>query len=162
MVQDVQDCVLVEIENPLPRPFITSAFWLPNVLLYCDYLITICPLKTSQGQGSLAVENLLGLLSASKYPRDAGGGWGGLNSLGLHKVIADLYFTLPFDLGLIDARRRCTGTDNSAEGKMEDYNRFFVGDPFEIDKEVSQTLGLEVKYLQFIESAKAQLKAHSS
>ena len=162
VVQDVRDCVLVEVENPLPRPFTLSAFWLPNVVLYCDYLITVSPLKICGRRGSLTIENLLSLLPVSKYGRDSLTGWGALQNLGLHKVIADLYFTLPFDLGIIDARSKFISKDGSAAGAVEDYNKFFVGEPYEVDREASETMGLETKYLQLIEAGKAQLKSQMS
>lgn len=154
---DVRDCVLVEVENPLPRPFSLSAFWLPNVVLYCDYLITVAPFKVSGRRGSFSLENLLSLLPINKYRGTSESGWGALYSLGIDKVIADLYFTLPIDLGIIDARTKLTAPDAAAP-QMEDYNKVFVGDPFEVDREASQAAGLETRYLKLIASAKEHLK----
>ena len=114
---DVNDCVFVEVENPLSRPFALSTFWLPNVLLYCDYLMSIAPFKVFSRQGSLSIKNLLGLLPASKYHGEDEPGWGALYSLGIDRVIADLYFTLPFDLGIIDARKRFLGTRELPKGR---------------------------------------------
>lgn len=154
---DVEDCILVEVENPLTRPFALPTFWLPNVLLYCDYLITITPFKIFDKQGSFSIKNLLGLLSASKYRGDRGTDWGSLYSLGIDKVIADLYFTLPFDLGIIDARERFLGTNEPTEGISEDYGKIFVGEPYEVDCEASQSIRLVTEHLQLIEIAKTQL-----
>ncbi|MCD6358415.1 MAG: hypothetical protein J7L90_00405, partial [Dehalococcoidia bacterium] len=42
---NVQDCSLVEVENPLNKAFVLNTFWLPNVVLSCDYLITIAPFE---------------------------------------------------------------------------------------------------------------------
>jgi len=153
---DVKDCVFVEVENPLARPFALPAFWLPNVLLYCDYLITISPFKVIAEQGSFSIRNLLSLLPASKYQ---GGGteWGALYGLGIDKVIADLYFTLPFDLGIVDARVKFHGTTEPGEGRAEDYGKIFIGEPYEVDNEASQSIKLVTEYLQLIEIAKAQL-----
>ena len=154
---DVQDCVFVEVENPLARPFALPAFWLPNVLLYCDYLITITPFKVFAKQGSFSIRNLLSLLPVSKYQGGRGTDWGTLYSLGIDKVIADLYFTLPFDLGIIDARAKFHGTTEPGEGRSEDYGKIFVGEPYEVDCEASQSISLVTEYLQLIEIAKTQL-----
>ena len=154
---DVNDCVFVEVENPLIRPFVLSTFWLPNVLLYCDYLITIAPFKVFDKRGSFSVGNLLSLLPASKYQGEEGESWGALYSLGIDRVIADLYFTLPFDLGIIDARKKFLGTVAPNEGITEDYGKIFIGEPYEVDCEASQSIGLVTEYLQLIEIAKAQM-----
>ena len=154
---DVKDCIFVEVENPLAHPFALPTFWLPNVLLYCDYLITMTPFKVFAKQGSFSIRNLLGLLPASKYQGEGGNDWGALYSLGIDKVIADLYFTLPFDLGIIDARERFFGTAEPGEGRAEDYGKIFVGDPYEVDCEASQSISLVTEYLQLIEIAKSQL-----
>lgn len=155
---DVKDCVFVEVENPLTRPFALSTFWLPNVLLYCDYLITMAPFKVIDQRVNLSVGNLLSLLPVTKYQGDEGDSWGALYSLGIDRVIADLYFTLPFDLGIIDAQKKFRGTTTSNEGNAtEDYGKVFVGEPYEVDCEASQSIGLEIEYLQLIEIARAQL-----
>ena len=154
---DVKDCVLVEVENPLTRPFAMSTFWLPNVLLYCDYLITITPFRVFAKQGSFSIKNLLSLLPVSKYQGEEGFGWRALYSLGIDRVIADLYFTLPFDLGIIDARKKFIGTTEPAEGETEDYGKIFVGEPYEVDCEASRSIKLVTEYLQWIEIAKTQL-----
>jgi len=154
---DVEDCVLVEVENPLSRPFALPTFWLPNVLLYCDYLITITPFKVFDQQGSFSIRNLLGLLSASKYQGELGTDLESLYNLGIDKVIADLYFTLPFDLGIIDARERFLGTAMPNEGRSEEYGKIFMGEPYEVDCEASQSIRLVTEYLQLIEIAKTQL-----
>lgn len=154
---DVKDCIFVEVENPLPHPFALPTFWLPNVLLYCDYLISMTPFKVFAKQGSFSIRNLLGLLPASKYQGEGGKEWGALYSLGIDKVIADLYFTLPFDLGIIDAGARFFGTAEPAEGRVEEYGKIFVGGPYEVDCEASQCVSLVTEYLQLIEIAKSQL-----
>jgi hypothetical protein len=154
---DVKDCVLVEVENPLPRPFALSTFWLPNVLLYCDYLISVAPFKVFSKQGSFSVRNLLGLLPVSKYGGENGSDWEALYGLGMDKVIADLYFTLPFDLGIVDAKQKFLGTSGPAEGRIEDYGHIFVGEPYNVDREASRAAGVVTEYLQWIEIAKAQL-----
>ena len=155
---DVKDCVFVEIENPLARPFALATFWLPNIVLYCDYLISIAPLKVFKNQGSFSIGNLLGLLPLSKYREEIEQGWGSLHSPGIHRVIADLYFTLPFDLGIIDARKKFISANDPTHGEVEDFNKIFVGDPYEIDCEASENMGLTTEYLRLIEMAKAHLE----
>ncbi len=154
---DVKDCVLVEVENPLARPFALPTFWLPNVVLFCDFLMSIAPLKVFGKQGSFSIENVLGLLPVSKYRGETEYDWGALYSLGIGRVIADLYFTLPFDLGIIDARKEFIGTDDPTKGQIEDYGKIFTGDPYEVDYEASQALGLITDHLQLIEVAKTQV-----
>ncbi len=154
---DVKDCIFVEVENPLTRPLAMSTFWLPNVLLYCDYLITIAPFKVFAKQGSFSIKNLLSLLPVSRYQGEAGFGWGALNSFGIDRVIADLYFTLPFDLGIIDARKKFIDTAEPAEGEAEDYGKIFIGEPYEVDCEASRSIKLVTEYLQWIEIGKTQL-----
>jgi hypothetical protein len=154
---DVKDCIFVEVENPLVHPFALPTFWLPNILLYCDYLITMTPHKVFDKQGSFSIRNLLGLLPPSKYQAEGGNVLGALYNLGIEKVIADLYFTLPFDLGIIDAGKRFFGTTEPGEGRAEDYGKIFIGDPYEVDCEASQSVSLVMEYLQLIEMAKSQL-----
>ena len=155
---DVKDSVLVEVENPLTRPFALPTFWLPNVLLTCDYLISIAPLKIFAKQGSFSIKNLLGLLPVNRYKGEAEYGWSALYELGIERVVADLYFTLPFDLGIVDARKKFLGaTDDPIKGEVEDYGKIFIGEPYEVDCEASRAVGLVTEYLQLIEIGKAQL-----
>jgi len=155
---DVKDCIWVEVDNPLPKPLAMPTFWVPNVILSSDYLITVAPLKIFNGRSNLSIMNLLTLLPSSKYQGSLPSGWGALYSLGIDKVIADLYFTLPFDLGIIEARQKLTGQDDPTQGEIEEYGKIFVGEPYEIDREVSETLGLKTEYLNFIKSAKVEFE----
>jgi len=155
---DVKDCIWVEVDNPLPKPLAIPTFWVPNVILSSDYLITVAPLKIFKGRGSLSIMNLLSLLPSSKYRGEAPSGWGALYSLGINKVIADLYFTLPFDLGIIEARQKFAGEDDPTQGEVEEYGKIFVGEPYDVDREVSETLGLKTQYLDLIKSAKVDLE----
>jgi hypothetical protein len=150
----VEDCALVEVENPLAHPFALATFWLPNVLLYCDYLISVSPFKVCGNQGCFSIKNLLSLLPLSKYQGEAEHGWGALYSLGIQKVVADLYFTLPFDLGIIDARKKFFSDGSLTQGRVEDYNKIFVGELYEVDSKASQMMGLETEYLRLIGLAK--------
>jgi hypothetical protein len=145
---DVRDCTFVEVENPLPRPFAMSTFWVPNILLSCDYSITVAPFKVEGGRGNFSISNLLGLLPLSKY----GGedvAWELWDHLGLHNLAADLYFTLTFDLGVIDARKKLIEAQ-----AIEDYGKIFIAPPYDVDYEASQACGVETQYLRLIEKAK--------
>lgn len=156
---DVKDCIFVEVDNPLPKPFAVPTFWVPNVLLSSDYLITVAPLKTYNGSGSFTIPNLLSLLPSSKYGKDVPGGWDNLYGLGIDKVLADLYFTLPFDLGIIEAKQKFAVKEDPDEGDIEDYDKIFVGEPYDADREVAETLGLKIGYLELIKTAKVELEA---
>ena len=155
---DVKDCIWVEVENPLAKPFAVPTFWVPNVILSSDYLISVAPLKILGGKGSLSVMNLLSLLPSSKYRDQTQLGWGALYSLGLDKVAADLYFTLPFDLGIIEARQKFTSWDDPTQGEAEDYGKVFMGEPYQIDCEASELLELETEYLDLIAVGKAEFE----
>jgi len=156
---DVKDCIFVEVDNPLPKPFVIPTFWVPNVILSSDYLITVSPLKTFNGMGSFSIMNLLSLLPSSKYHGEAPGGWESLYSLGIDKVLADLYFTLPFDLGIVEARQKFIVRDDPTQGEIEEFDKVFIGEPYEVDREVAEALGLKVGYLDLIKSAKVELEA---
>jgi uncharacterized protein (DUF362 family) len=159
LMLDVRDCIWVEVENPLPHPIVVPTFWVPNVVLSSDYLISIAPFKVTGGRGNFSVPNLLSLLPVSKYRGDAPGGWGTLYELGIDKVIADLYFTLPFDWGVVDARQIFVGAENSPQGKTEEYGKIVAGEPYEVDREAAQAAGVSPGYLAMIEAGKAELEA---
>ena len=156
---DVKDCIWVEVDNPLPKPLAAPTFWVPNVILSSDYLITVAPLKVFKGKGSLSIMNLLTLLPSSKYGGEALGGWEALYSLGIDRVVADLYFTLPFDLGIIEARQKFIGWDDPTRGEVEECGKVFIGEPYEVDCEASETLGLNTHYLDLIKVAKVEFEA---
>jgi len=151
---DVKDCIWVEVDNPLPKALVMPTFWVPNVILSSDYLITVAPLKVFNGMGSLSLMNLLTVLPNSKYGGEAPGGWGALYSLGIDKVIADLYFTLSFDLGIIEARQKFISWGDPIQGEIEEYGKVFIGEPYQVDCEASEALGLKAGYLDLIKVAK--------
>ena len=157
---DVKDCIWVEVDNPLLKPLAVPTFWVPNVILSSDYLITVAPLKVFQGRGSLSLMNLLTLLPSSKYGGEAKRGWGDLYELGIDRVVADLYFTLPFDLGIIEARQKFITQDDPTRGEVEECGKVFIGEPFQVDCEASETLGLKTGYLDLIRTAKAAFEAN--
>src|SRR4030043_1817610 len=67
LMLDVKDCIWVEVENPLPHPFAVATFWVPNVVISSDYLISMTPYKVSGKIGIFSILNLLSLLPVSKY-----------------------------------------------------------------------------------------------
>ena len=159
LMLDVKDCICVEVDNPLPKPLAIPTFWVPNVILSSDYLITVAPLKVLNGRSSLSIMNLLTLLPSSKYHGDAAGGWEALYNLGIEKVVADLYFTLPFDLGIIEARQKLVSTKDPTQGEIEECGKVFIGKPYEIDCEASATLRLNTEHLNLIKEAKVEFEA---
>ena len=154
LMLDVKDCIWVEVDNPLLKPLGVPTFWVPNVILSSDYLMTVAPLKVFKKRASLSIMNMLTVLPSIKYNGEILGGWGTLHSLGIDRVIADLYFTLPFDLGIIEARQKFVGWDDPVSGAVEEYGKVFVGEPYEVDREVSEALGLKPEYLDLIREAK--------
>jgi len=153
LMLDVKDCIWVEVDNPLPKPLAMPTFWVPNVILSSDYLISVAPLKVLKGQGSLSIMNLLTLLPSRKYGGEALEGWEALYTLGMDKVVSDLYFTLPFDLGIIEARQKFVSWDDPFQGEVKDYGKVFIGDPYQVDREASEALGLKTNYLDLIKVA---------
>lgn len=153
LMLDVKDCIWVEVDNPLPKPLAVPTFWIPNVILSSDYLISVAPLKVIGGQGCLSIWNLQSLLPSQKYGSDFPGGWEAFRELGMDKVIADLYFTLPFDLGIIEARQKLVSRDDPASGEIEECGKVFIGEPYQVDREVSEVLGLRTDYLDLIKMA---------
>ena len=151
---DVDQCVPVAVENPLTKPFALTTFWVPNIILSCDYMITITPFKVVAGQGSFSIRNLLGLLPASKYQQEMKGFRGFEQPSGIDNIIADLYFTLPFDLGIIDGRKKFNGAKDHFQGKSEEYGKILVGAPYEVDLEASEAAGVTTGYLQLIKDSK--------
>ena len=155
LMLDVKDCIWVEVDNPLPKPFAVQTFWVPNVILSSDYLITLAPPKALDNKGKLSIMNLLTLLPRSKYSSVTQTGWKALYDLGIEKVIADLYFTLPFDLGIIEARQKLAGKDDPTKGEVEECGMVFIGEPYEIDRQASETLRIKTEYLDLIREGKA-------
>jgi hypothetical protein len=155
LLLDVKDCIWVEVDNPLPKPFVVPTFWIPNVILSSDYLITVSTMRIINNRPEFSVMNLLSTLPSTKYGNRSAGGWDSLYSLGIDKVLADLYFTLPFDMGIIEARQIFTGKNPQlSQGSVENYDKIFIGEPFEIDSEACQLLGLKSEYLDLIKVAR--------
>lgn len=159
LMLDVKDCIWVEVDNPLPKPLVVPTFWVPNVILSSDFLISVAPLKIRKNMGSLSIMNMLTLLPSSKYSTGELTGWETLYSQGIERVITDLYFTLPFDLGIVEARQIFSSRDESVYGEVEDYGKIFVGEPYEVDREVSEELDIRAEYLDLIVEAKKEMES---
>ncbi|MCJ7769474.1 MAG: DUF362 domain-containing protein [Dehalococcoidales bacterium] len=158
LMLDVKDCSWVEVDNPLPKQLAIPTFWVPNVVLSSDYLISVSPLKVIGGMGHLTIMNLLTLLPSSKYGDSSHGGWEELYKPGIEKVLTDLYFTLPFDMGIIEARQKFTSQQEPDKGEIEDCGQVFIGEPFQVDLEASRYLGIKTGYLDLIKEAEAGLE----
>src|SRR4030066_948905 len=130
LMLDIRDSIFIEVQNPLTEFYAVESFWVPNVVLRSDFLISVTPFKVSGRFGRFSVANLLSLLPVSKYKKGKSGGWGTLRELGIEKVLADLYFTLPFDLGIIEARQKFVGSDDPVNGEIEECGKVFVGEPY--------------------------------
>ncbi len=158
LLLDVKDCIWVEVDNPLPKPQVMPTFWVPNVILSSDYLISVSPLKVVNGKGALSIMNMLSLLPYIKYNTESPGGWEGLMALGVEKVITDLYFTVPFDMGIVEAKQKFITKNDPLKGEAQECGKIFVGEPFEVDTEASTALGLKTEYLELIRESRADLE----
>ena len=154
---DVKDSTWVEVDNPLQKPFIIPTFWVPNIILSSDYLISVAPLKVVKGQGNMTIANLMSLLPVVKYGGNKDG-WKNLHALGLDKVLADLYFTLPFDMGIVEARQKFIIDEDSTHGTAEEVGKIFIGKPFDVDLEITETLGIKADYLENIKLGREEVE----
>jgi uncharacterized protein (DUF362 family) len=158
LMLDIRDSIFIEVQNPLTEFYAVESFWVPNVVLRSDYLISVTPFKVSGQAGRFSIANLLSLLPVSKYQQGKSGGWGTLYELDMEKVLADLYFTLPFDLGIIEARQKFLYTDDPADGRAEDFGKMLIGEPHEIDLEAARLAGVECEHLRLIGEGRIQLE----
>jgi len=153
---DMKDSLFLEIENPLEQFFAESTFWIPNMVIRSDFLISVAPFKICKGSGWFSIANLLNLLQVNKYNKSGLTGWDKIEELGIDKILADLYFTLPFDLGIIEARQKYYYTDDTTEGYAEECGKILVCEPYEVDLEASELAGIDTGYLQLIKDFKGQ------
>jgi len=158
LMLDIRDSIFIEVQNPLSQFYAVESFWVPNVVLRSDFLISVTPFKVCGNSGRFSVANLLSLLPISKYKKGKSGGWGALYELGIEKVLADLYFTLPFDLGIIEAHQKFSYTDDPTNGKADDYGKILVGEPHEIDLDASHIAGSKSEHLGLISEGKVELE----
>jgi hypothetical protein len=94
----------------------------------------------------------------TKYRKGRSGGWGTLYELGIEKVLADLYFTLPFDLGIIEARQKFFYTDDPKKGEAEEYGKILIGEPHQVDLKASKIAGVTCQHLKLIDKGRVQLE----
>jgi uncharacterized protein (DUF362 family) len=158
LMLDIRDSIFIEVQNPLTEFYAVESFWVPNVVLRSDFLISATPFKVSGSCGHFTVANLLSLLPVAKYRKGKSDGWKTLYDLGIEKVLADLYFTLPFDLGIIEARQKFSYTDDPTKGEAEDYGKILVGEPHDIDLKASQIAGVGCEHLKLINEGRVQLE----
>lgn len=158
LMLDIKDSIFIEVENPLTQFYAVESFWVPNVVLRSDFLISVAPFQVCGKSGRFTIANLLSLLPVSKYQKGKSGGWGVLYDLGIERVLADLYFTLPFDLGIIEASEKFFYTDDPSEGKREDFGKILLGEPYEVDLEASKIAEVESEHLRLISEGKVQLE----
>jgi uncharacterized protein (DUF362 family) len=158
LLLDTKDSIFVEVENPLSKFFAVPTFWIPNVVLRSDLLISVTPFNICKDTACFSIANLLSLLPVSKYKWGRKGGWGTLYALGIERVLADLYFTMPFDLGIIEARQKLFYSDDPTKGETKEYGKIFMGEPYEVDRQASRAARTKSKYLQLIEEGKTELE----
>lgn len=158
LLLDIKDSIFIEVQNPLSEFYAVESFWIPNVVLRSDFLISVTPFKVCGHAGRFSVANLLSLLPVSKYRKARAANWAALYELGIEKVLADLYFTLPFDLGIIEARQKFFYKDNPTKGRTEDYGKILIGEPYEIDFKAAQIAGVEGEHLKLINEGRVQLE----
>ncbi|PKH46574.1 hypothetical protein CVH13_01032 [Dehalococcoides mccartyi] len=154
---DVNDCTWVEVDNPLNKPLVVPTFWVSNVILSSDFLISVTPLQIINGKGNFSISNLLPVLPSGKYGSGKTG-WDSLYSQGIEKVLSDLYFTLPFDMGIIEATQKFTSHGDPTKGEIEHLGKIFAGEPYEVDTEVSRTLNIKTDYLELITTSSVELE----
>ena len=150
LVMDINETLCVEVENPLTKPFAIPTFWIPSVILSSDYLITTIPLRSRRKKANMATASLLSVLPAHKYIDKKTGEWKNFNELGLDKVIADLYFTLPFDMAIVEATRHYICRNDGGIGRSEELGQIYYGEPAEIDAEISEDMGFKTTYLDLV------------
>jgi len=158
LMLDIKDSIFIEVQNPLSQFYAVESFWVPNVVLRSDFLISVTPFKVCGSSGHFSVANLLSLLPVSKYRKGKSKGWGALYQLGIEKVLADLYFTLPFDLGIVEARQKFVCSDDPTQGEAEDYGKILIGEPYEIDVGASQIAGVDCEHLRLISEGRVQFE----
>ena len=154
LLLDAKDSIFVEVENPLEEFFALPTFWISNLVLRSDLLISVTPFKSFRNAARFSIANLISLLPVNKYQSGKSGGWGALYELGIENTLADLYFTMPFDLGIIEARQKLFCSDDPTKGKAEEYGKIFMGEPYEVDREASETAAVRCEYVKLIDQGR--------
>jgi len=149
---DVDRCDCMRMVNPLEEPYVLKEIYVPQIISTCDYKISVSPFKLQTNLSSLTIKNLLGLLPRSRYHAKNPIARGKLHVWGIHECIADVYFTLDFDLGIIDGRKKFISRRGPTTGRSEDFGRILIGDLLTVDKEALRLSGLQAKYIRLIEN----------
>lgn len=157
LLLDVKDSIFLELENPLLEFFATATFWVPNLVLRSDFLISVAPFHVVRGKGRFTIANLLGLLPLSSKKGQEVPEYQGLKGLDFEKVFADLYFTLPFDLAVLEARERLDYDDDPLSGVSTHYGKVIVGEPYDVDTVAARLVGEQPEYLALIERGRQVL-----
>lgn len=157
LLLDVKDSIFLELENPLQEFYASATFWVPNLVLRSDFLISVAPFHTVAGSGRFTIANLLGLLPLTAKKGHDLPEYQGLKGLEIEKVLADLYFTLPFDMGVLEARQRFDYDQDVDSGMTSQYGKIIVGDPFEVDSLAARLVGAQPEHLALIERGKQLL-----
>lgn len=157
LLKDVRNVDMVEIDNPLLKPLIMPTFQIPNIILSSDFLISVTPLRIVGGQAQLTIPNLMSLITCTKQNADSSLEISQVYIKEKAKVLTDLYYTIPFDLGIVDASEKLICKTESSVGDSSYYGRVFIGDPYQVDREVTQTLGIRADYLKMIDDSRADL-----
>ena len=157
LLLDVKDSIFLEMENPLQEFFASGTFYVPNLVLRSDFLISVAPYHVSGKSGRFSIANLLGLLPLNQKRTGSEAEYQGLRGLEIERVLADLYFTLPFDMGIVEARQRWDFDTDPSVGKATDYGKILIGDPFEVDILAARLYGTMPEHLSLIEQARRAL-----
>jgi hypothetical protein len=158
LLLDVKDSIFLELENPLQEFYASATFWVPNLVLRSDFLISVAPFHMVGGSGRFTIANLLGLLPlVAKKGHDVLPEYQGLKGLEIEKVLADLYFTLPFDMGILEARQRFDYDQDVDSGTTSQYGKIIVGEPYEVDSLAARLVGAQPEHLALIERGKQLL-----
>lgn len=163
LLLDVKDSIFLELENPLVEFYASPTFWVPNLVLRSDYLISVAPFHVADGRGRYTIANLLGLLPLNpKKGQHELPDYQGLKGLEIEKVLADLYFTLPFDMGVLEARQRYNYDTDIETGLASQVGKIIVGEPYEVDLLAARLVGAEPEHLALIERGKQVLAESES
>lgn len=157
LLLDVKDSIFLELENPLQEFYATPTFWVPNLVLRSDFLISVAPFHIAGGSGRFTIANLLGLLPLIARKGHDLPEYQGLKGLEIEKVLADLYFTLPFDMGILEARQRYDYQQDIDAGTTTQYGKIIVGEPYEVDSLAARLVGTQPEHLALIERGKQLL-----
>ncbi len=137
--------------------YASPTFWVPNLVLRSDYLISVAPFHVVAGNGRFTIANLLGLLPLVARKGHDLPEYQGLKGLETEKVLADLYFTLPFDMGILEARQRFDYDQDVDAGTTSQYGKIIVGEPYEVDSLAARLVGMQPEHLALIERGKQLL-----